>query len=141
MKKPIVNLLISLLLIFIITSCKLDGSSYTNAPVIIPLTNWELPDTSKVSTPFGLTLNASLTSSCTHNLVFGVNEVANFKKKAFATAVYENSGENCNPVELPFDSTIVITPTSAGKYYYYFLTLDEEKKALIYSVDSIIIIP
>ena len=128
-------------MLFNITSCDLEGSSYTRTSVFIPLTNWNLPDTSKVSTPFNLVLNASITSSCTQNLMFEVVEVENFSFKVFAAATYENSGEKCNSVELPSDSIVVILPTTVGKYYYYFLTFDEDKKAWNYTADSIIIIP
>jgi hypothetical protein len=116
-----------------IMSCDLGGGEYwTRSDVILDITQWDLPDTSTVSTPFNLYIKSSIRSSCINDLYFSVAKYSDFEYTVLARAQFENHGETCLAIEVDKDTTISITPTAIGKYYYYFFTNSQYVKDSIY---------
>jgi len=136
MKRSIFGLVLIVILGAGLPSCDLGpGENWIKSEIFVNLTSWNLPDTAKVSTPFNLTLNSFIESTCIHNLEFVVNKYNDSIYTVWAHAIYENSGEDCLVLTDYKDSTVSITLNQTGKYYYFFLNED------LFKADSIIIIP
>lgn len=135
MKRLTVCSITLLVLLFSITRCKLDSNNYIKTSVFLSVLGWNLPDSSKVSTPFELKLRSCAENSCTYNFCFYVDQYDASTFRVLAKGVYESHGETCSVVSTFIDSTKTITINQAGKYYFYFLKNDFWEK------DSIIIVP
>ena len=134
MKRLISKMLILVTVGFIFASCDKKDSGFKST-FFLDLTSWDLPDTTTVNTPFDLSLNSAIKSTCTHGLSFEVLRTDDKKYNVYAQTTYENNGEPCYDDYIHYDTTISITHTSVGRYYYFFLSEGAFKK------DSIEIIP
>jgi hypothetical protein len=133
MKRLAISLIILTAVTFTLVRCKLEGDNYTRSVVKLNLTSWALPDEAIVSTPFNLTLNSCIENSCLSDIQFRI-VTENGKNYVYAQSIYENSGEDCLPLEICSDSTMAVTISQAGKFYYYFL------KENVWNKDSINIV-
>lgn len=133
MKRNILYPLFFLLLVVLLMGCNPSGS--VKQTVILNLTNWSLPDTVKVKTPFNLALNAKAESSCISNIEFITEAFGVVSYKVYAVATYKSYNDNCNYLLTNKDTTLSGNFDQVGRYYFYFLKGDKWNK------DSITIIP
>jgi hypothetical protein len=136
MKSISVYLIIFTVAIFTLTNCKkIDNSSYIKSDIVLNLTSWSLPDTSRLSVPFNITLYSKIDNTCTSNLKFCVVKYDSITYHVFADATFENHGEICDALLVNKDTTMSITIDKKGKNYFYFAKDD------VFNKDSIFIIP
>lgn len=129
----IIIALVALALSF--TRCDLGDRNYLKYEMLVNLTNWDLPDTVKISTPFNIDVRTQIENSCVKNTEFFLDKYNDTIYRVYASAKYENHGEDCASIIEYKDSSFNVTLSKTGKCYFLFLSEGNFKP------DSVIVIP
>jgi hypothetical protein len=111
--KPVA--LITLISLFVMTSCNVDPPyvSYQNVPLNI--TSLSIPESGAVNQPVTIMAVTSAPDGCWMNLRFILTKKEDFEYDLYAVGSYESHGV-CPEVEVIQDSLLTFTPEAAGEY-------------------------
>ena len=133
MKRYINKKLIFIVLGIVSFSSCGDLENSITYPVYTNIEYWSMPDTVAVNSSFNVYVSSSIDNTCLKNMYFTMSKSVDEKNYLiWPTATFENHGEICNELKVPFDSTFHITITAVGKYYFYFKYDNSSKKDSIF---------
>ncbi len=127
------HLFLILFVVIVVVGCKPE--SFVKQSVMLNLTNWNLPDTVKVTVDFDLFLSTETTSSCEKNTKFVITQIADDAYKVYGAATYVSFNSECYSEIIKTDSTFEGNISKVGRYYFLFL------KDELWNVDSIQVVP
>lgn len=120
MKKGVLTTFAAILICVItFSSCDL-GENSVRYDVYPNITNWNLPDTASVNVPFDVYIESGFDNTCVKNLSFSIAKNKDFEYFVWATATFENHGEECLYKETIVDTSYSVSLTKVGKHYFYF---------------------
>jgi hypothetical protein len=106
---------LALLVIVMLTSCKLDPPHSVYTDVLIPVTERLVPRTAVVNQPFTIYAMATMDNGCWSNIRFVFDETDDRQYELIGLADFETYG-SCPDVLVGGDTTITVTPTRTGNH-------------------------
>jgi hypothetical protein len=96
-----------------------------------------VPDTMTVNDTYPVQFRIGVPNSCWHSLEINQEEFNDSTYRFWATAIYENHGENCAQVVVTKDTVIAFKPTLAKPHILVFFNDPSSAPR----VDTVVVIP
>lgn len=131
-----ISILFTILLLFTIESC-MDNENTIKYTDVIQMEAGPVPDTMIANETYSIQFRMGVPNSCWHSLTLTQEEFNDSTYRFWATAIYENHGENCAQVLVTKDTVIAFKPTVAKPHILVFFN----DPSTAPRVDTVVVMP